>query len=84
MAEEKDTIKKHHKPYMAKKAIDSGTQGRKNKVLKRPIDYLTSINKGPIVDSGQKSAHHLEVILFHSFPLMQKQCSRILKAGPVL
>ena len=44
-----DTIKKHCKPYMAKKAIVSCTQGRKNKVLKRTI-YLTGINKEAIVD----------------------------------
>ena len=30
--------KKHDKPYMPKKAIKSGTQGRKFKVLKRHID----------------------------------------------
>ena len=28
----KDTMKKHYKPYMAKKIIYPGTQGRKNKV----------------------------------------------------
>ena len=33
---------------MAKKTIYPGTQGRKNKVLKRPID-LTGINTVPIV-----------------------------------
>ena len=33
---------------MAKKAIYSGTQGRKNKVLKKPID-LAGNNKVPIV-----------------------------------
>ena len=46
----KDTVKKkkHYKPYMAKKVIYPGTQGRKNKVLKRPID-LTGINKVPMV-----------------------------------
>ena len=27
--------KKQDKPYMAKKAIESGTQGRKNEVLKK-------------------------------------------------
>ena len=32
---------------MAKKTIYPGTQGRKNEVLKRPID-LTGINKVPI------------------------------------
>ena len=40
MAEEKDTMKKHNKPYMAEKAIESGTQGRKNKVLKMHIHTL--------------------------------------------
>ena len=40
--------KKYYKPYMAKKTIDPGSQGRKYKVLKRPID-LTGINKVPIV-----------------------------------
>ena len=50
ISEEKDTKKKnHYKPYMTKKAIDSGTRGRKNKVLKRPID-LTGINKVPNLD----------------------------------
>ena len=39
----KDTIKKkQYKPYMSKKTIYSGTQGRKNKVL-------TDINKVTIV-----------------------------------
>ena len=33
---------------MVKKAIYPGTQGRNDKVLKRPID-LTGINKVPIV-----------------------------------
>ena len=33
---------------MAKKTIDPGTQGRTNKVLKRPTD-LTGINKVPIM-----------------------------------
>ena len=33
---------------MAKKTIYPGTRGRKNKVLKRPIDF-TGINKVPIV-----------------------------------
>ena len=32
-------IKNHNKPYMAKKAIESGTQERKNKVFKRHIDF---------------------------------------------
>ena len=41
-------MKKAQQPYMAKKTIYPGTQGRKNKVLKRPID-LTGINKVPIV-----------------------------------
>ena len=40
--------KKHDKPDMAKKTIYPETRGRKNKVLKRPID-LTGINKAPIV-----------------------------------
>ena len=31
------------KPYMAKKAIDSGTEGRKSKVLKRHIDMTGSL-----------------------------------------
>ena len=31
------------------KAIKSGTQRRKNKIIKRPID-LTGINKAPILD----------------------------------
>ena len=45
----RDTIKKHYKPYMAKKkTIYHGTQGMKNKVLTRAID-LTGINKVPIV-----------------------------------
>ena len=35
-------------PYMAKKTIYPGTQDRKNKVLKRPID-LAGINKVPVV-----------------------------------
>ena len=39
---------KCYKP-MAKKAIDSGIHGRKNKVLERPID-LTGLYKVPIVD----------------------------------
>ena len=33
---------------MSKKTINPGTQGRKNRVLKRPFD-LTGINKIPIV-----------------------------------
>ena len=37
-----------YKPYMAKKTIGPGTQGRKNKVLKSSID-LKGINKVPIV-----------------------------------
>ena len=41
--------KKHYKPYIAKQAIDCGTQGRKNKGLKRPVS-LTGINKVPILD----------------------------------
>ena len=44
----RDTIKKHYKSYMTKTTICPGTRGRKNKVLKRPID-LTGINKVPIV-----------------------------------
>ena len=41
----KNTIKKkHYKPFMVKKTINPGTRGRKNKVLKGPID-LTGINK---------------------------------------
>ena len=44
----KDTQKKKYKPYMAKKTIYPGTQGRKNKILKMPND-LTGINKIPIV-----------------------------------
>ena len=49
---------------MAKRAIDSGTQGRKNQVLKRPID-LTGINKVPILGKcpvGKcPSSHHRQV-----------------------
>ena len=41
-------MKKVQQPYMAKKTIYSGTQGRKNKVLNRHID-LPGINKVPIV-----------------------------------
>ena len=39
---------------MAQKAIDSGTQGKKNKVFKRPID-LTGINKVPKLDKSPPS-----------------------------
>ena len=49
-----DTIKKQYKSSKSKKTIYPGTQGRKNKVLKRPFD-LTGINQVPIVDGGQKS-----------------------------
>ena len=41
--------KKHYKPYMAKKTIVPGTQGRKNKFLKRPIINLTDANTVQIV-----------------------------------
>ena len=34
--------KKHDKPYMPKKAVNSGTQGRKNKDLKMHIDLTGS------------------------------------------
>ena len=51
MAEEKETIEKHYKLYMAEKAIDSGTKERKNKVLKSHID-LTVIKNVPIVDKS--------------------------------
>ena len=40
--------KKYYKLYMAKKSIYPGTRGKKNKVLKRPID-LTGSNEVPIV-----------------------------------
>ena len=58
-AEKKDTTKKPYKPYMAKKAIDSGTQGRKNKVLKKCINstldrHQYTANLGQMPD-GQKS-----------------------------
>ena len=49
MAEEKDNVKKHYKPYMARKAINSGTQDRNSKVFKGPID-MTGIHKVPILD----------------------------------
>ena len=49
-AEEKDTIIQSTTNLMwPKKAIDSGIQGRKKKVSKRPLDF-TGINKVPIVD----------------------------------
>ena len=41
---------------MAKKTIYAGTRGRKNKVLKRPID-LPGINKVPIVGKSSISKH---------------------------
>ena len=43
-AEEKLYYKKALQPIMAKKAIDSGTKGKKNKV------NLTGTNKVPILD----------------------------------
>ena len=43
--------KKHDKPYMPKKAMKSGTQGRKNKVLKR-YSELTGSDKVQILDKG--------------------------------
>ena len=44
------------KPYMAKKAIESGTQGWKNKVLKRQIDKCARWTKvrSPIQASGDQ------------------------------
>ena len=41
--------KNHDKPYMAKKAIEYGTQGRENKVSIRDID-LTGSNLMPTLD----------------------------------
>ena len=43
--------KKHDKNYMPKKAVQSGTQGKKNKDLKMHID-LTGSNKVSILDKS--------------------------------
>ena len=47
--EEKKQKKKNDKPFMVKKAIESGTQGRKHKVLKGHIGLIGS-NKMPTFD----------------------------------
>ena len=50
-AEEEDTekVRNHDKLYFAKKATESGTQGKTNTLLERHID-LTGSNKVPPLD----------------------------------
>ena len=58
-------MKNHDKPYMAKKANKSVTQGRKNKVLKRHID-LAGSNKMPILDKSPM--HQKNTVMFNWAP----------------